>query len=40
MSQLKRLSQLVKQVLCVTATSVPSERLLHSADNLVTEKQS
>ena len=38
--QLKYLSCLVKQVFCITASSVPSERLFSSAGNLVNEKRS
>ena len=38
--QLKYLSCVVKQVFCITASSVPSERLFSSAGNLVNEKRS
>ena len=38
--QLKYLSRVVKRVFCITASSVPSERLFSSAGNLVNEKRS
>ncbi len=38
--RLKYMSQLVKKTLCITASSVPSERLFSSAGNLVNQKRS
>lgn len=38
--QYKYLSKLVKKVMCVTATSVPSERIFSSAGNILCEKRS
>ena len=38
--QLKYLSHVVKWVFCITASSVPSERLFSSAGNLANEKRS
>ena len=38
-SRLKYLSQLVKKTFCITASSVPSERLFSAAGNLISEKR-
>ena len=39
-SRLKYLSQLVRKTFCITASSVPSERLFSAAGNLISEKRS